>query len=149
MYPWRTGRSCLFKNTIHLVFVTKYRKNVFDNLMLDRLKQLIAETCIQLSSELIEFGGEDDHVHLLVNVNPKISISNLVGKLKGKSSYFLRLEFTAQLSNKLWGNHLWSPSYCVVSTGGASIEIVKEYIKKQRIEPTPNQITRAIIASKR
>lgn len=108
--------------------------------MLKRLEQLFRETCEQLQSELIEFGGEDDHVHLLVAVHPKYAVSNLVGKLKGKSSYFLRKEFAGEIRGKLWGNHLWSPSYCVVSCGGAPLDVVRSYVGNQREPPSAKGI---------
>ena len=98
------------------------------------------ETCEQMEVELIKFGGEDDHVHILVNVPPKLAVANLVGKLKGKSSYLLRKEYWQHLKNKLWGNHLWSPSYCVVSCGGAPLDIVKQYVLDQRKPPSFKQI---------
>jgi len=142
-YAWRTGRSCVFKNNVHLVFVTKYRRDVFTLEMLNRMKELFSETCIQMDVELIEFGGEDDHVHLLVTVPPKLAIANLVGKLKGKSSYFLRKEYTKQLKKKLWGDHLWSPSYCVVSCGGAPLDIIKAYVENQRKPPSQKAIEQA------
>jgi putative transposase len=100
--------------------------------MLDRLKELFLETCLQMHCELLEFNGEDDRVHLIVAVHPKVAVSNLVGKLKGKSAYFLRQEFWPQLKPKLWGAHLWSPSYCVVSCGGAPLELIRKYIDNQR-----------------
>ena len=81
---------------------------------------------------VVVFNGEGDHVHLLVSYPPKISISNFAGKLKGKSSYFLRREFKRELRTKLWGVHLWSPSYCAVACGGATLEILKEYIQNQQ-----------------
>lgn len=140
---WRTGRSCVFKNNVHLVFVTKYRRNVFTSDMLDRMRLLMLETCKQMAVELIEFGGEDDHVHLLVTVPPKLAIANLVGKLKGKTAYFLRREYTQQLRRKLWGAHLWSPSYCVVSCGGAPLEVVRAYVENQRKPPSEKGITHA------
>lgn len=140
MYEWRTGRSCVYKNNVHLVFVTKYRRNVFTLEMLTRTKAIIEETCRQMDCELLEFNGEDDHVHLMVTVHPKISVSSLIGKLKGKSSYFLRKEYWQQIKNKLWGKHFWSPSYCCVSCGGASLEIVKAYIEQQRTPPSEKQI---------
>lgn len=149
MYQWRTGRSCVFKNNVHLVFVTKYRREVFTGDMLDRMRVLFIESCEQMDVELIEFGGEDDHVHVLVNVPPKLAISNLVGKLKGKSSYFLRKEFMPQLKTKLWGKHLWSPSYCVVSCGGAPLEIVRQYVDHQRRPPTAKQINQSKVISGR
>ena len=120
-FNWRTGRSCVFKNFAHLVFVTKYRRNVFTTPMLDRLQEMMTETCDLLEAELLEFNGEDDHIHLLVSCPPKLAMANLVGKLKGRSSYLLRREYWAEIKDKLWGNHFWSPSYCVVSCGGASL----------------------------
>ena len=129
---WRTGRHCTFKNYVHLVFISKYRKAVFNQAMLERLKVLFAETCLQMDCELLEFNGEYDHVHLLVSLHPKHSISVLVGKLKGKSSYFLRKEFWTEIKNKLWGNALWTHSYCVVSCGGAPLEVVRQYVENQR-----------------
>ncbi|MDV4312345.1 IS200/IS605 family transposase [Acinetobacter indicus] len=132
MYEWRTGRSCVFNNIVHLVFVTKYRRDVLTMEMLTSLNEIMKETCLQMNCELIEFNGEDDHIHMLVSVHPKHSVSNLVGKLKGKSSYVLRRSYWDEIKGKLWGNHFWSPSYCVVSCGGASLEVVKNYIENQR-----------------
>ena len=142
-FPWRTGRSCIFKNHIHLVFVTKYRRNVFTDKILLRLEELLLETCLQMGAELMEFNREDDHVHLLVSCPPKLAVSNLVQKLKGKSSYFLRREFLPDIKDKLWGNHFWSPSYCVVSCGGAPLETVRQYIEEQRRPPKEKQIERS------
>ena len=146
-YQWRTGRSCVFKNNVHLVFVTKYRRDVFSLEMLERMRELFLETCEQMDVELTEFGGEDDHVHMLVTVPPKLAIANLVGKLKGKSSYFLRKEYAKELRKKLWGTHLWAPSYCAVSSENA-IQIVKSYVKDQRKPPSQKGIDHAIKLTK-
>ena len=140
MYEWRTGRSCVFKNNVHLVFVSKYRRGAFTKEILNELGDVFKKTCQQLDCELMEFNGEDDHVHLLVSVHPKIAISNLVSKLKGKSSYILRRKFWEHIKPMLWGNHFWSPSYCVVSCGGASIEVIREYIENQRTPPSRKAI---------
>mgnify|MGYP006108050947 CR=1 FL=1 len=140
MYDWRTGRSCIFKNNAHLVFVTKYRRGVFTKEMLERTKQIMAETCTQMDCELLEFGGEDNHIHMMISIHPKVAVSNLVGKLKGKSSYMIRREFWSRVKTMLWGNHFWSPSYCIVSCGGASLEVVKEYIEKQNEPPSERAI---------
>ena len=133
MYEWRTGRSCVFKNTVHLVFVTKYRRGVFSTEMLARTKEVMQETCLQMDCELHEFNGEHDHVHMLVSVHPKLAVSNLVGKLKGKSSFVIRREFWDRVKTMLWGKHFWSPSYCCVSVGGATLDVVKRYIENQRV----------------
>ena len=127
----RTGRHCVFNNKVHLVFLPKYRRKVLTDAILIRLEELFRETCTQMDCELIEFNGESDHVHVMVEVHPKIAISNLVGKLKGKSAYILRREFWDHIKKYLWGTHFWSPSYCVVSCGGAPIEVVRRYIENQ------------------
>jgi len=139
-YEWRTGRHCVFKNHIHLVFVTKYRRGVFTDAMLERVKEVLSETMKQMDGELLEFRGEDEHVHLLVACHPKTAVSNLFGKLKGKSSYVLRQEFWPQIKNKLWGKHFWSPSYCVVSCGGAPLEVVRAYVENQRKPSEKKQV---------
>ena len=96
-----------------------------------------------MDGELIEFGGEDDHVHLLVSCHPKLAVSNLVGKLKGKSSYVLRKEFWDEIKPK-WGDHFWSPSYCVVSCGGAPLDTVRAYVENQRRPPEKKQIEQSL-----
>ncbi|KAB8027058.1 IS200/IS605 family transposase, partial [Fluviispira multicolorata] len=73
--------------------VTKYRRGVFTKEILERTKIIFKETCEQIDCELIEFNGEDDHVHILVSIPPKHSVAIVVSKLKGKSSYFIRKEF--------------------------------------------------------
>ena len=143
MYSWRTGRSCLFKNHVHLVFVTKYRRGVFTKEMLERTGVIIAETCGQMDCELLEFGGEHDHIHMMVSVHPKVAISNLVSKLKGKSSYMIRSEYWGRVKTMLWGNHFWSPSYCVVSCGGATLEVIKQYIEDQNAPPSEQAVQRS------
>lgn len=128
----RTGRHCVFNMHVHLVFVTKYRRNVFSKAILDELKQIFSSVCQDFEAELIEFDGEDDHVHLLVNYPPKIAVSHLVNSLKGVSSRMIRKKNYAKIKSKLWGNSLWSPSYFAGSCGGASIDIVKQYIQQQQ-----------------
>jgi putative transposase len=85
-FAWRTGRYCLYKNFVHLVFVTKYRRGVFDEAMITRLHAVFRETCEQMGCELIEFNGEDDHVHLMLSYPPQKALSNLISKLKGKDT---------------------------------------------------------------
>ena len=119
----------------HLVFVTKYRKAVFTKQMLLCMKNVFSDVCQKFDVELIEFDGEKDHVHLLINYPPKVSISKLVNSLKGVSSRILRKDFKGQVEKLLWKDVLWSPSYFVGSCGGAPLSIVKEYVKNQS---TPN-----------
>jgi len=131
----RTGRHVVFLLHAHLVFVTKYRKAVFTKQMLLCMKNVFSDVCQKFDVELIEFDGEKDHVHLLINYPPKVSISKLVNSLKGVSSRILRKDFKGQVEKLLWKDVLWSPSYFVGSCGGAPLSIVKEYVKNQS---TPN-----------
>ncbi|MFC3333033.1 IS200/IS605 family transposase [Paenalcaligenes hominis] len=128
----RRGRPCVFNMHVHLVFVTKYRGGVFTKEILDDLRDLFADVCSDFEAELVEFDGEDDHVHLLVNYPPKVAVSALVNSLKGVSSRMIREKTYPSIHNKLWGGALWSPSYFAGSCGGAPIEIVRQYIKQQQ-----------------
>jgi len=126
----RTGRHCVFNLHVHLVFVTKYRHNVFSKIILDEMKDIFSKVCKDFEAELAEFDGETNHVHLLVNYPPKVQISKLVNSLKGVSSRLLRKKYP-ELSEKYWQGVLWSPSYFAGSCGGASISIIKQYIEQQ------------------
>ena len=116
----------------HLVFVTKYRRGVFTKEILDNLRSMFASVCADFKAELVEFDGEDDHVHLLVNYPPKVAISKLVNSLKGVSSFLIRKKNYPTIKKKLWGGALWSPSYFAASCGGAPIAIIRQYIEQQR-----------------
>ena len=86
----RHGRHCVFHLHVHLVFVTKYRYGVFTREILDDLKEIFSSVCSDFEAELVEFDGEEDHVHLLVVYPPKVAISSLVNSLKGVSSRLIR-----------------------------------------------------------
>ena len=88
--------------------------------------------CHDFNAELVEFDGEKDHVHLLINYPPKVSIAKLVNCLKGVSSRMLRKKNYPEIMRNLWGNMLWSPSYLAGSCGGAPLEIIKQYIQQQQ-----------------
>lgn len=134
-FNWRRGRTTVHKCFYHLVLTPKYRRDVFTASMLDGLNQVMKETCIQMGGELLEIGAEDNHLHLMLMIPPSKSLSNFIGKLKGKSAYYLRKNHWEDVKEKLWGNHFWSPSYCVATCGGAPLDIVKEYVKNQE-KPT-------------
>jgi putative transposase len=128
----RHGRHCVFQMHVHLVFVTKYRREVFTKAILDDLRPMFASVCADFEAELVEFDGEHDHVHLLVNYPPKVSVSNLVNSLKGVSSRMIRKKNYPSIRKKLWGGALWSPSYFAGSCGGAPIAVIRQYIEQQQ-----------------
>ena len=126
----RTGRHCVFNMHVHLVFVTKYRKSVFTKAHLESMHTMFNKVCDDFDVELVEFDGERDHIHLLVNYPPKVAISKLVNSLKGVSSRKLRQQHD-DVADLYWKGVLWSPSYFAGSCGGAPIEIVRQYIEQQ------------------
>lgn len=126
----RHGRHCVFKMHVHLVFVAKYRRKVFDGDAIDRMRRMFGKVCADMEAALVEMDGEDNHVHLLVEYPPKLAVSVLVNSLKGVSSRLLRKE-RPDLRKRYWKNVLWSPSYFASSCGGAPISIIKQYIEQQ------------------
>ena len=127
----RRGRHVVFSLHVHLVFVTKYRRKVFTKEILDDMRQIFESVCTDFEAQLVEFDGGNDHVHLLVNYPPKVSISKLVNSLKGVSSRMIRRKNYPSIREKLWGGALWSPSYFAGSCGGAPISIIRQYIEQQ------------------
>ncbi|MFI2647459.1 IS200/IS605 family transposase [Micromonospora fulviviridis] len=128
----RTGRHCVFALHAHLVFVTKYRHPVFTDRHLTRVEQVMRSVCEDFAVELVEFNGESDHVHLLVNFPPTVAVSRLVNSLKGVSSRRLRQEFPDLIDHYWRARRLWSGSYFAGSVGGAPLSVVRQYIDSQR-----------------
>ncbi len=116
---------------VHLVFVTKYRHKVFADQHLTRCEEIMRAVCEDFEAELVEFNGENNHVHLLVNFPPKVAVSKLVNSLKGVSSRRLRQEFPDLVRHYWRAQRLWSGSYFAGSVGGAPLSSVKQYIEQQ------------------
>jgi putative transposase len=116
---------------VHLVFVTKFRHKVFGDVHLNRMEEIMRSVCSDFECELVEFNGEPEHVHLLVNFPPKVSVSKLVNSLKGVSARRLRQEFPWLRQHYYRANKLWSGSYFAGSVGGAPINVLRQYIEQQ------------------
>jgi putative transposase len=127
----RTGRHCAFLLHAPLVFVTKYRHKVFADRHLARREEVRRAVCEDFETELVEFNGENNHVHLLVNFPPKVAVSKLVNSLKGVSSRRLRQEFPDLVRHYYRANRLWSGSYFAGSVGGAPLPVLKQHIEQQ------------------
>jgi putative transposase len=127
----RTGRHCVFILHTHLVFVTKFRHKVFGDRHLTRLEEIMRAVCTHFECELVEFNGENNHVHLLVNFPPKVALSKLVNSLKGVSSRRMRHEFPDLARHYYRANRLWSGSYFAGSLGGAPLTVLHQYIEQQ------------------
>ena len=125
-------RHCSYNLHVRLVFVTKYRRKVFIAQVISELSTIFAAFCLQFNAGLIEFDGEEVHVHLLILYPPKLSIADLVFKLKGTSSVIIRNRNYPSVKSQLWGKALWSPSYFASSCTGAPISIIRQYIDRQK-----------------
>ena len=124
-------RRATFNLTVHIIFVTKYRRRILTSQMLNSLEQYFKAILSNWSSSLIEFNGESDHVHLLVSFKPNKRISDLIANLKASSCKNLWRDYP-ELSNTYWGKKaLWTPSYFVASCGGVTIDHLKEYVQQQ------------------
>lgn len=127
----RRGRHSVYELQAHLVFVTKYRREVFTSQRLEYLEQVLRAVCEDFAVELLEFVGEANHVHLLVGFPPDVALSKLVNSLKGVGSRRLRAQFP-EIVDLCWnGKQLWTPGYYAGTTGGAGIDVVRRYIEQQ------------------
>lgn len=122
---------CVYKLTYHLVLVTKYRKKCLSNEMLNRLEEIVKKNSADWEIDLLEFNGEADHIHLLLEMHPNIMPSKFINNLKTVSSRLIRKEFEEELKPYYWKPVLWTRAYCLLTTGGATIDVIREYIKNQ------------------
>ena len=127
----RAHHHAFYDLKYHLVLVTKYRKKCITKDMLIRLREIIEKICKRWDIELIEFNGEEDHVHLLISAHPTMELSKFINNLKTVTSRIIRKEFSEHLSRFYWKPYFWTRAYFIATTGGAPIEVIKRYIEKQ------------------
>lgn len=136
----RKGAHVVFDIHLHIVFVTKYRRKVLTQPMIEDMKEIFERVLENSNSLLEECNGEPDHVHLLISLHPDNNISDLVASLKSASSRILREKYKAEIDKFYWGKaKLWHDSKCIVSCGGAPLKIVKRYIQEQSGGRSPNK----------
>jgi len=132
-YKLKSTRYAKYLLHAHLVFTPKYRKKIFKKEHLETMKEAFESVAEKMGFEIVEFNGEADHVHLLIEYPPRLALSKIVNSLKGVSSRILRKKYPV-FQKEYWGDNvsLWSRSYFVASVGGAPIDILKEYIENQK-----------------
>ena len=130
MQHYRKTSHSLYDIKYHVVWITKYRKPVLKGEIATRCRTLIRQICKSHEIEILSGHISKDHVHLFVSVPPYISVSDMMQKLKGKTSRKMLSEFKP-LSKKFWGRHLWARGYFVASSGNVTDEVIMEYIKNQ------------------
>jgi len=127
---YRKTAHSVYDLKYHIVWITKYRKPILHDAIGLRVRELIQQTCASLDVYIEKGHVAKDHVHLLVSVPPNIAVSELVQRLKGRSSRLMLQEF-GDLKKAYWGQHLWARGYFVASTGNVTDAIIAEYIEKQ------------------
>ena len=113
----------------HIVLVPKYRYNVFDRAVKVAVRDEIKKLCVWMKVELIEGHVCEDHIHVCLAIPPKLSISDVIGTIKGKSAIRMFNKFP-HLKKRYWGSHFWSRGY-YVNTVGKDEEMIREYIRNQ------------------
>ena len=115
----------------HLVLTTKYRKKLLTGEMIDRLEEVIINLCEKWDCKVIEFNGENNHIHLLFQYYPQMSLPKFVGNIKSVTSRRLRQQFPSLVNSIHWKKVLWNESYFIASCGGVTISVLKKYIENQ------------------
>ena len=123
------GYHSVYELHVHLCWCTKYRKPVLVGDVGVRLRDLVRQVCSDLGTEVLSGVVSKDHVHILVAMPPRLSVSKLVQKVKGKTSYKLQREF-GRLRKAYWGQRMWARGYFACTTGNVTDEMIAEYIEK-------------------
>ncbi len=132
---WISGRTCVYNMGYHIVWSTKYRQQVITGPIEKRLKQLFNEIAKDFEFEIKEMEVMPDQCQLFVTCHPKKAPSDIVKCLKGITARKLLIEYPV-IKKKLWGGHLWNPSYYIGTVGNMSKDVVLRYIQNQKSEGT-------------
>ena len=125
-----SNNHSVFSLYYHLILVTKYRKQVINDSISNRLKDIFCYVSKNYHIDLEEWNHDIDHVHILFRSHPNTNISKFINAYKSCSSRLIKKEYPS-IKEKLYKELFWSQSFCLLSTGGASIEVIKEYIETQ------------------
>lgn len=133
MYRVDKTSNSVFSLCYHLIVVVKYRQKAFTNedLIADT-KSIISGIADSMDVEIVEQECGDDHIHILFRAKPTLNITKFINVVKGNSSRKIREKYKDFLKDKLWGDHFWSPSYFLATTGNVTIDILKTYVENQR-----------------
>ena len=125
-----TNNHSVFLLNYHLILVIKYRKKVINKDISNRLKEIFEYISPKYNITLEEWNHDMDHIHLLFRGHPNTEISKFINAYKSASSRLIKKEFE-EIRNKLWKEYFWSRSFCLLTTGGATIDIIRKYIEDQ------------------
>jgi putative transposase len=124
-----TSRNCVYQTAYHVIWCPKYRRDVLTGAVAQEVGTVLDSICTGRNWPVLCKEIQADHVHLFVSIPPAIAVADAVKILKGTSARRLFLLFPA-LKKRLWGGHLWSPSYYVGTAGSVSAETIRRYIER-------------------
>lgn len=125
-----TNAHSVFMLWYHLILVTKYRRRVFNDEVSNRAKDIFEYIASNYHITLIEWNHDSDHVHILFRSHPKTELSKFINAYKSASSRLIKQEFES-VRKQLWKSYFWSQSFCLLTSGGTPIEVIKQYIESQ------------------
>ena len=137
MKEYRYAGHTVTRLTVHIVWVTKYRYKVLTGDIQKRCRELLIQVCDTEDVRILNGVVSKDHVHVHVEYPPSQSISNLVKRLKGRSSRLLQREYS-ELHKRYWGKHLWTIGYGAWSTGNITDKVIEEYLKHHKTSANDN-----------
>ena len=120
----------VFKMYFHLILVVKYRKKVFDDEISEYARNKFIKISKKYNITLEEWNHDKDHIHILFKSHPNSEISKFINVYKSSSSRMIKKDFP-KVKQKLWKEMFWSRSFCLITSGGATIETIKQYINSQ------------------
>jgi putative transposase len=138
MQDLRKSSHSVHQLHVHIVWSTKYRYEVLRGDIQTRCRDLIRQSCDTLDVQILKGVVSKDHIHLHLSYPPKLSVSELVKRLKGRSAKLL-LEEYGELRKRYWGGHLWGIGYGSWSTGNITDEMIQEYLNHHNAGPNSNQ----------
>ena len=125
-----TNNHSVFLLYYHLVLVVKYRRQVFDDVMSEFAKDIFVRIASVYNITLEQWNHDKDHIHVMFRAHPNTEISKFINAYKSASSRLIKKKFPA-VRRKLWKEMFWSRSFCLLTTGGAPIEVIRKYIQTQ------------------
>ena len=135
MTAYNFGAHCVYYHWFHIVWATKYRYKVLQGDIRERARTIIKQTCAELGVEIVDGVLAKDHVHMFLSVPPKHSISDVMQRIKGRSSRRLQQEFPV-LKKRYWGRHFWARGYFCSTSGNITDELVLQYLQKHERDAT-------------
>ena len=120
----------VFSMYYHLVLVTKYRRKVINDSISNRLREIFDYIAVNYNISVVEWNEDQDHVHILFKAQPNSELSKFINAYKSASSRLIKKEYP-DIKEKLWKEYFWSRSFCLITTGGVTIDVIKQYIESQ------------------